>query len=127
MVAKKRGSAGKLRFLTIVKLVLVAGLAYYGWGWITIYYKYWSVKQEMNSTANLAQGLSDNTIHGRIVAKIESLGLPPAAVNNIRIQRNRRPLEILIWTSYDVRIRVPFRAPIVRTLKPEARQALGSF
>ena len=122
-----RNRSGKVKLGCLLQLVLVAGVGYYGFDWVTVYYKYWSFGQVMESQADLAAGIDDATIHRRLLVKIDALGLPDEAKRNIRIRRRDRPREIVISSSYVVQLQVPFRAPIERTLNPSARQALGNF
>jgi hypothetical protein len=118
------GRSGKVKLGCLFQIVLIAGLAYYGSDWGKAYYKYWSVKEAMRSQAIQATGIDDATIHRRILVKIEALGLPAEAKSNIRINRQNRPREIVISTSYVVFLRIPFRGPLERTLNPKARYAL---
>lgn len=120
-----RGKRAKLGCLLQVVAVVVIG--YYGLDWGMVYYRFWTLEQEMHSQADLAAGIDDATIHRRILVKIDKLNLPDDARRNIRIRRRNRPREIVISTSYVAQLKIPFRPPLERTLNPSARQALGSF
>ena len=108
-------------------MVAVVVIGYYGLDWGMVYYRFWTLEQEMHSQADLAAGIDDATIHRRILVKIDKLNLPDDARRNIRIRRRNRPREIVISTSYVAQLKIPFRPPLERTLNPSARQALGSF
>ena len=123
MVSRARNS----KLGCLVQAVLFAVVAYYGFDWATVYYRFWSLEQEMHSQADLAAGLDDATIRRRILLRITALHLPDDAKSNISIRRRTRPREIIISTSYVARFKIPFRDPLERTLNPTARQALGSF
>ena len=119
-----RSRSGKSKLGCLFQLVLIAGVAYYGFDWGKAYFKYWSLRETMRSQAGMASGIDDATIHRRILVKIDALALPNEAKSNIRIRRRNRPREIVISTSYVVALRIPFREPIERTLNPEARYPL---
>jgi hypothetical protein len=119
--------AQKSKFGCLVQVVLLAAVAYYGFDWGMVYYRFWSLEQEMHSQADLAAGIDDGTIRRRLVLRITALRLPDQAKSNIQIRRRSRPREITISTSYVAQLKIPFRPPLERTLNPTARQALGSF
>ena len=119
--------AQKSKLGCLVQLVLFVIVAYYGFDWGMVYYRYWSLEQEMQSQADLAAGIDDATIRRRIVLRITALHLPDQAKSNIQIRRPARPREITISTSYVAQFKIPFRPPLERTLNPTARRALGSF
>ncbi len=119
--------ARKSKLGCLVQAVLFAVVAYYGFDWVTVYFRYWSIEQEMHSQADLAAGLDNATIRRRITLRITALHLPNEAGSNLRITRRTRPRDITISTSYTAQFKIPFRPPFERTLNPTARQALGSF
>jgi len=119
--------ARKSKLGCLVQAVVFVVVAYYGFDWIKVYYRFWSVEQEMHAQADLAAGLDNATIRQRLRLRITALHLPNEAFSNLRINRRVRPRDITISTSYTAQFKIPFRPPLERTLNPTARQALGSF
>ena len=111
------GKAGCL--LTLLILVVVC---YYGAGAVSSYFRYWQLLDEMKSQARLAPGLEDQVIRRRLVSKAQELQLPTEATRFV-IRRLSRPREIVISTSWQDTIDLPFYSWVV-TLKPQARALL---
>lgn len=116
------GRAGKVRWGCLVSLALLAAVIYYGLPVGQTYLKYYQMKDEMKVQARFAVNIDDEAIRRRLRVKAEELGLPPEA-RHISIRRRTRPREIVITTSWQDTLRLPFYE-IPLTLKPEARAGL---
>lgn len=102
-------------------LILVA-ISYFGVEVGTIYLRAWRMEDEMKTQAAFAPSLTDETIQRRLLLKIEELQLPDEA-RRITIRRTARPREILIATSYEQTLELPFYSRIIR-FNLEVRQGL---
>lgn len=124
MTWRRRGAAhrGATRLGCLISLLILVTVAYYSVNAGTVYFKYWRLKEEIRSQARLAPSLDDQTIHRRILRKVEQLDLPPEA-RKITIRRSTRPREIWIQITYRETLELPFFRYTV-TLSPEARQPL---
>ena len=100
----RRGTSTRGCLLTL--LVLAVGL-YYGINIGEVYYRYFQLREEMNSQVRLAPSLSDGVIRRRLVAKAEDLGLPDEA-KRFKIQRNARTRRITVETEYEESVDLPF-------------------
>ena len=97
-------------------------VGYYGSGAVTAYFRYWQLLDEMKSQARLAPGLDDQVIRRRLVSKAQELELPTEATRFV-IRRLSRPREIVISTSWQDTIDLPFYNWVL-TLRPQARALL---
>ena len=102
-------------------LLLVVGL-YYGIPIGTVYVNYWRFREEMKTQARLAPSIDNAAIRRRLQSKVEQLGLPNEA-KQITIRRTLRPREIVISTSYEQTIDLPFVRHTF-TLTPEVKNPL---
>ncbi len=109
-----RNIRGKSRLGCLLTLVILATLAYYGFDIGSVYLQRWQLKQEMKAQAGYAPSIDDNAIRRRLNRKIEELGLPEEAREELRIRRTLRPREIKISTSYDVVLTLPFKNATVK-------------
>jgi hypothetical protein len=117
-----RGRGGRITTRGLLTLLLAVVAIYYGTGAVTLYYRYWRMKTEMRTQARLAPGLDDDVIRRRLVIRATALGLPDAA-NRFVIRRRVRPPEIIISTSWQEILELPFTAQVI-TVRPEARAPL---
>ena len=104
---RPRDRYGKSRLGCVVTLLIIALGLYYGIPLGNVYYRYWSLKQEIRTQARLAPSIDNATILRRIQRKAEELNLPEEA-KDVSIRRTRRPREITIKTSYEENIELPF-------------------
>jgi hypothetical protein len=117
-----RDRSGRITTRGLFTLLLSVVAIYYGTGAVTLYYRYWRMKTEMRTQARLAPGLDDDVIRRRLVIRAEQLGLPEQA-NRFVIRRRVRPPEIVISTSWQETLELPFTAQVI-TMRPEARAPL---
>ena len=120
---KWRDRQGKIRLGCLFTLLVAAAAAYYGVGVGGVYVKQWQFKEEMKAQAGYAPSIDDEAIRRRLARKIEELGLPNRALRQLRVRRTMTPREIVISTTYEVTLTLPFRT-ITVTLRPEVRSPL---
>lgn len=113
---------GKSRLGCLFTLMLLAVVGYYGFGVGESYLRYWRMKDAMQVEARLAPGIGDDVIRRRLTRTAQELELPPEA-QRLRIRRRVRPREIVISTSWQETIELPFYA-WTRTYRPEVRAQL---
>ena len=106
MVRSGRRGASKLGCL--VSLALFVGALFYGVRVGRIYWRYYSLMDDMKVAARFASSRSDEAIRRELVAKIDSLGLPPEA-KRLTVRRSGPPLRIVIQTQYRELLELPFR------------------
>ena len=119
---RRRNERGASRGGCLLTLLIVVVVGYYGSGAVTAYFRYWQLLDEMKSQARLAPGLDDQVIRRRLVSKAQELELPTEATRFV-IRRLSRPREIVISTSWQDTIDLPFYNWIL-TLRPQARALL---
>ena len=106
----------------VLRLLLLAVVAYYAVGVGTVYVRYWRLRETMNTQARLAPGLTDAVIRRRLIARVRELRVPGEATRFV-IRRREQPREILISTSWQETIDLPFYTWVV-TFRPTARALL---
>lgn len=116
------GSTGASKLGCLFALVVLGAVVYYGWGAAESQVRYFRMLDEMRVQARFATNLDDDTIRRHLRDKIAELGIPEEA-RRITIRRRGRPREILITTTWQDTLQLPFRQ-LVLTRKPEAREAL---
>lgn len=117
-----RNRSGRSRLGCLFMLMLLAVAGYYGFGVGESYLRYWRMKDAMQVEARLAPGIGDDVIRRRLMSTAQELGLPPEA-QRFRIRRRVRPREIVISTSWQETIELPFYA-WTRTYRPQVRAQL---
>lgn len=101
---RRRGASTTGCLLSL--LVLVAVL-YYGVNIGELYFRYYRLVDEMGSQARVAAALDNGTIHRRIVAAIQDIGLPDDATSNLQITRVASPRQITIESEYAESVHLP--------------------
>ncbi len=117
-----RDRRGKSRLRTLLTLLFVAILFYYGIDVFAVYFRRWQLVQEMKSLARLAPSLDDATIRRRLRAKVDELALPESAYQ-FEIRRVQRPREIRISTYYEETVELPFTRYTFK-IRPQVRAPL---
>ena len=117
-----RNRHGKSRLGCLVWVLVLSAIGYYGLGIGQHYLAYYRMLDEIQSQARLAPGLDDGVIRRRLVIKADELDLPPDA-HHVVIRRTERPREIMITTSWQVILEVPFYTRPV-TFHPTSREPL---
>jgi hypothetical protein len=98
LARRGRASLGCLFFLL---LVVTAG--YFAFDWLDAYWRYYKLRDAMQTEARFAENYSDQMIRRHLRAKADSLGVPDDAV--MRVRRTRGG--IAIWTQYSEEVRLP--------------------
>jgi hypothetical protein len=100
--------------------VLFVGTLYYGVQVGRIYWRYYALVDEMKAVARFAANRTDDAVRLTLVAKIDSLGLPPEAKRLI-VRRGTLPNKIVIRTEYRERLELPFRSRYL-VFRPQVEQ-----
>ena len=117
-----RDRRGKSRIGCLITIMLLVVGSYYGFNLGAVYVRYWLFKEEIKTQARLAPSIDDATIRRRVRVKADQLGLPDEA-RQVTIRRTQRPREIVISTTYQEVIDLPF-FHYTFTLTPEVRTPL---
>jgi hypothetical protein len=91
----------------LFSLLIFVGLLYYGVNIGEVYFRYYRLKDEMQTQARLAAALDDGTIRRRIQAAVEDIGLPDSAGTRLIVRRTAMPRQILIETRYSEAVSLP--------------------
>ena len=97
-------------------LIFVAVL-YYGIDIGRIYWNYYRLEDEMQTSARFASTRSDEQIIKYLIGVSQDLGLPPEA-QRFSIRRSQQPPVVTIKTSYHVELELPFRRRTL-VMRPE--------
>ncbi len=107
----------------MVSIAVLICLGYAAVAYGRPYFRYSQFLDEMNSSARFADALTDAAINTRIVARADSLGLPPAA-KKVSVRRLTNPARIVIEARYTETVKLPFLAPKVLEFHPRAESGL---
>jgi hypothetical protein len=90
----------------LISLLVFVGLLYYGVHIGEVWFRYYRFVDELQTQTRLAAGLDDGTIHRRIQAAAQDIGLPDSVSTRLSIRRTLQPREIRIesWYSEDVHL-----------------------
>jgi hypothetical protein len=116
------GRRGATSMGCLVSLLLFVAALYYGVNIGELYFRYYRLLDEMQSQAQLAPSLDDETIRRRVQAAAQDIGLPPEA-QQVRIARRSSPREIVIEAQYSESVDLPFFNHSF-TFHPKATQPL---
>ncbi len=113
---------GATRTGCLFLVLIVVAVVYFGHPIAGMYIRYYRMQNEMQTQARFAPSIDDGTIRRRLLQTIDDLGLPLEA-RRLRIRRISRPREIVISTSWEETIVLPFytRAQI---FAPEVRERM---
>jgi hypothetical protein len=101
-----------------VAILLVLAVLYYGIDIGRVYWNYYRLIDEMETSARFAQTQSDEAINRHLIGVAQDLGLP-AEAQRFSIRRTEHPPVVTIKTKYTVEIVLPFQRRRV-TLNPVA-------
>jgi hypothetical protein len=118
-----RDCSGKTRLGCLFTLLILVAAGYYGVDIGVTFFKRWQLVEEIKAQAGFAPSIDDDAIRRRLTRKIESLGLPKEARQNLRIRRTLRPREIVINTAYEITFVLPFTTKL-DTLNIEVRRPI---
>ena len=103
-------------------VLVVVAVVYFGHPVASMYIRYFRMENEMQTQARFAPSIDDGAIRRRLLQTIDDLGLPPEA-RRLRIRRTSRPREIIISTSWEETIVLPFYTRVQR-FAPEVRERM---
>ncbi len=124
MVKPRRvlNARGVTRTGCLFSILLLMAVVYFGLPIAGMYIRYYRMKTEMQTQARFAPSIDDGTIRRRLLQTIDNLGLP-AAARRLQIRRTNRPREIIISTSWQETITLPFYTRLQR-FAPEVRERM---
>ncbi len=124
MVKPRRvlGERGVTRTGCLFSILLLMAMTYFGLPVAGMYVRFYRMKNEMQTQARFAPSIDDGTIQRRLLQTIDDLGLPVAA-RRLRIRRSARPREIIISTSWEETIILPFYTRVQR-FAPQVRERM---
>lgn len=100
-----RRGAGTLGCL--LSLLLFVVVLYYGVHIGEVFYRYYQYRDAIASAARFAPSLPDDVLRTRILDRADELGMPSEA-RFLRIRRVGQPNRILISTTYEEHVDLPF-------------------
>jgi hypothetical protein len=115
-----KSRAGKGTLGSLLSLVFVAAVIYFGFNIGRTYWNYVQFRDRMRQEARFAQHRSDLTIAKRLRDFADSLGLPEGA-HQVNVRRRGRTIQI--WAEYYENIELPL---IVKEIYFHP-QAVGTF
>ena len=99
----------------LIALLVVAVVLYYGLDLGRIYWSYYRLKDEMETSARFASGQTDDQIMRHLGGIVQDLGLPPEARRfTIRRTGNR----VIIRSQYLVELDLPFQHRVLQ-MRPQ--------
>ncbi len=113
---------GATRTGCLFSVLVTVAVFYFGIPIGGMYIRYYRLQNEMQTQARFAPSIDDGTIQRRLLQTIDQLGLPLEA-RRVRIRRTTRPREIIISTSWEESIVLPFYTRVQR-FAPEVRERM---
>ncbi len=113
---------GVTRTGCLFSILLLMAVTYFGLPVAGMYIRYYRMKNEMQTQARFAPSIDDGTIRRRLLQTIDNLGLP-AEARQLRIRRINRPREIIISTTWQETIILPFYTRLQR-FRPQVRERM---
>ncbi len=113
---------GVTRTGCLFSILLLMAVTYFGLPVAGMYVRYYRMKNEMQTQARFAPSIDDGTIRRRLLQTIDNLGLPVEA-RQLRIRRINRPREIIISTTWQETIILPFYTRVQR-FRPQVRERM---
>ena len=114
---------GASRMGCLFVVLIVVAVVYFGLPIGRMYIRYYRMENEMKTQARFAPSIDDGAIRRRLLQTIDDLGLPLEARGRLRISRTSRPREIVITTSWEETIVLPFYTR-VQIFTPEVRERM---
>ena len=105
---------GATRTGCLFLVLLLVAVVYFGIPIGGMYVRYYRMENEMQTQARFAPSIDDGTIRRRLQQTIDQLALPLEAHRRLRIRRTGRPREIVISTSWEETIILPFYTRVQR-------------
>lgn len=118
MVTSARGrNRGASTIGCLFTLLILVAILYYGVDIGRIYWNYYRLEDEMETSARFASGETDDQIVKHLIGVSEDLGLP-AESRRFIIVRTQHPNEVTIRTSYRVELELPLQRRTIK-MQPE--------
>ena len=114
---------GATRTGCLFLVLVVVAVVYFGLPIGGMYIRYYRMENEMQTQARFAPSIDNGTIQRRLLETVDALGLPLEASRRLRIVRTSRPREIVISTTWEETIVLPFYTH-VQTFAPEVRERM---
>jgi hypothetical protein len=104
----------------LLLLLVIAGVVYFGADVGEIYWRYYRFNDAVQQEAQYATARTDDEIKRRLIALVDSLGLPDEASRRLDVRRSANRLTI--QTRYTEHIDVPlYKRDVVFTPNAELR------
>jgi len=118
----RRGRRGASTLGCLFAVLLFMAVLYYGVDIGRVYWSYYRLRDEMETSARFAQTQPDEQIIKHLIGIAQDLSLP-AEAQRFRIRRTEHPPIVTIRTKYSVDLDLPFKRKRI-TLTPvvEVRQ-----
>ncbi len=113
---------GATRTGCLFSVLVVVAVVYFGHPIAGMYVRYYRMEDAMQAQARFAPSIDDGAIRRRLLQTVDDLGLPLEA-RRLRIRRTSRPREIVISTSWEETIVLPFYTRVQR-FAPEVRERM---
>jgi hypothetical protein len=108
----------------LVSIVLLVLVGYLATRFVPPYMRYQQFRDEMRTEARFATTMTDSTIRYTLVARADTLGLPPQA-KRIRIERRTgHPATVRISAEYTESVNLPIFGVKLLHYKPSAEATL---
>jgi hypothetical protein len=118
----RRSRRGASTLGCLVAILLLLAVLYYGIDIGRVYWSYYRLIDEMETSARFAQTQSDEAINRHLIGVAQDLGLPAEAQRFV-IHRSEHPPIVSIRTKYTVELVLPFeRKRVTLTPSAEVRQ-----
>ena len=114
---------GATRTGCLFLVLVVVAVVYFGLPIGGMYIRYYRMENEMRTQARFAPSIDNGTIQRRLLQTVDALGLPLEASRRLRIVRTSRPREIVISTTWEETIVLPFYTRVQR-FAPEVRERM---
>jgi hypothetical protein len=124
MVTRPHNRRGKSTLGCLFTVLLLAAGGYVGLQFARPWFASKQYRDEMRNVGSFAQTSNDAVLRAAILARADSLDLPPAAKRNLKIQRLSKPPHLLIESEYEYTVTLPFLGSRVMTLHPHVQIAL---
>ena len=104
----RRGRRGASTLGCLVAILLFMAVLYYGVDIGRVYWSYYRLLDEMETSARFAQTQPDEAIVKHLVGIVQDLSLP-AEAQRFAIRRTEHPPVVTIRTRYSVDLVLPFK------------------
>jgi len=114
---RRRGNRGASTIGCLFTLLILVAILYYGVDIGRIYWNYYRLQDEMETSARFASSESDDQIAKHLIGVSQDLGLPEES-RRFSIIRTQHPNAVTIKTTYRVEVELPFSRRTL-TMRPQ--------